>query len=80
MVGQCKANTADLKALAYKEQITNADVADDAAIAKSKLALDVQTALDNAANAVAAPAGEKAINSVLGTDGEGNPVWYEIAM
>ena len=73
-----KANTADLKALAYKEQITNADVADDAAIAKSKLALDVQTALDNAANAVAAPAGEKAINSVLGTDGEGKPVWYEI--
>ena len=73
-----KANTADLKALAYKEQITNADVADDAAIAKSKLALDVRTALDNAANAVAAPAGEKAINSVLGTDGEGNPVWYEI--
>ena len=73
-----KANTADLKALAYKEQITNADVAADAAIEKSKLALDVQTALDNAANAVAAPAGEKAINSVLGTDGEGNPVWYEI--
>lgn len=73
-----KANTADLKALAYKGQITNADVADDAAIAKSKLALDVQTALDNAANAVAAPAGEKTINSVLGTDGEGNPVWYEI--
>ena len=73
-----KANTADLKALAYKEQITNDDVADDAAIAKSKLALDVQTALDNAANAVAAPAGEKTINSVLGTDGEGKPVWYEI--
>ena len=73
-----KANTADLKALAYKDQIRDADVADDAAIAKSKLALDVQTALDNAANAVAAPAGEKAINSVLGTDGEGNPVWYEI--
>jgi len=73
-----KANTADLKALAYKDQIRDADVAADAAIAKSKLALDVQTALDNAANAVAAPAGEKAINSVLGTDGEGNPVWYEI--
>ena len=73
-----KANTADLKALAYKEKIVDADVADDAAIEKSKLALDVQTALDNAANAVAAPAGEKAINSVLGTDGEGNPVWYEI--
>ena len=73
-----KANTADLKALAYKDQIRDADVAADAAIAKSKLATDVQTALDNAANAVAAPAGEKAINSVLGTDGEGNPVWYEI--
>ena len=73
-----KEDKANLKALAYKEQITNDDVADDAAIAKSKLALDVQTALDNAANAVAAPAGEKAINSVLGTDGEGNPVWYEI--
>ena len=75
-----KANTADLGALATKDQITNADVADDAAIAKSKLALDVQSALDNAANAVAAPAGEKTLNSVLGTDGEGNPVWYEIAM
>ena len=73
-----KEDKANLKALAYKEQITNDDVAADAAIAKSKLALDVQTALDNAANAVAAPAGEKAINSVLGTDGEGNPVWYEI--
>ena len=73
-----KEDKANLKALAYKEQITNDDVAADAAIAKSKLALDVQTALDNAANAVAAPAGEKAINSVLGTDGEGKPVWYEI--
>ena len=75
-----KANTADLKALAYKDQIRDADVADDAAISKSKLATDVQNALDNAANAVAAPAGEKASNSVLGTDGEGNPMWYEIAM
>lgn len=75
-----KANTADLGALATKDQITDADVADDAAISKSKLATDVQNALDNAANAVAAPAGEKTANSVLGTDGEGNPVWYEIAM
>ena len=73
-----KANTADLGALAEKNQITNADVADDAAIAKSKLALDVQTALDNAANAVAAPDGEKPANSILGTDGDGNPTWYEI--
>lgn len=75
-----KANTADLGALATKDQITDADVADDAAISKSKLATDVQTALDNAANAVAAPAGEKPANSVLGTDGDGNPVWYEVAM
>ena len=75
-----KANTADLKALAYKDQIRDADVADDAAISKSKLATDVQSALDNAANAVAAPAGEKPANSVLGTDGDGSPVWYEIAM
>ena len=74
-----KEDKANLKALAYKDQIKDADVADDAAISKSKLALDVQSALDNAANAVAAPAGEKPLNSVLGTDGEGNPVWYEIA-
>lgn len=75
-----KANTADLGDLAKKDQIRDADVAADAAISKSKLATDVQNALDNAANAVAAPAGEKPANSVLGTDDEGNPVWYEIAM
>ena len=75
-----KANTADLGALAEKNQIKNADVADDAAIAKSKLALDVQTALDNAANAVAAPDGEKPANSILGTDGDGDPTWYEIVL
>ena len=75
-----KANTADLGALAEKDQITNDDVADNAAIAKSKLALDVQTALDNAANAVAAPDGEKPANSILGTDGDGDPTWYEIVL
>ena len=75
-----KEDKANLKALAYKDQIRDADVADDAAISKSKLATDVQSALDNAANAVAAPAGEKPANSVLGTDGDGNPVWYEVAM
>ena len=73
-----KANADDLRALATKDQITNADVADDAAIAKSKLALDVQTALDKAENAVSTDGAAE--NSVLGTDGEGNPVWYEIAM
>ena len=75
-----KEDKANLKALAYKDQIRDADVAADAAISKSKLATDVQNALDNAANAVAAPAGEKPANSVLGTDGDGSPVWYEIAM
>ena len=73
-----KEDKANLKALAYKEQIKDADVADDAAISKSKLALDVQSALDNAANAVSMAGASE--NSVLGTDGEGNPVWYEIAM
>ena len=73
-----KANADDLGALATKDQITNADVADDAAIAKSKLALDVQTALDKAENAVSTDGAAE--NSVLGTDDEGNPVWYEIAM
>ncbi len=73
-----KVNTADLGALATKDQITNADVADDAAIAKSKLASDVQAALDKAADAVSMAGASE--NSVLGTDDEGNPVWYEIAM
>ena len=73
-----KEDKANLKALAYKDQITNADVADDAAIEKSKLALDVQTALDNAADAVSMSGATP--NSVLGADDTGNPVWYEIAM
>ena len=75
-----KEDKANLKALAYKDKIKDADVADNAAIAKSKLALDVQTALDNAANAVAAPDGEKPANSILGTDGDGDPTWYEIVL
>ena len=73
-----KADEADLGALAKKDQIKNDDVADDAAIAKSKLASDVQAALDKAADAVSMAGASE--NSVLGTDGEGNPVWYEIAM
>ena len=73
-----KEDKANLKALAYKDQITNADVAADAAIEKSKLALDVQTALDNAADAVSMSGATP--NSVLGADDTGNPVWYEIAM
>ena len=73
-----KEDKANLKALAYKEQIKDADVAADAAISKSKLALDVQSALDKAADAVSMAGASE--NSVLGTDGEGNPVWYEIAM
>lgn len=40
-----KANTADLGDLATKDTVANADIAADAAIAKSKLATDVQTSL-----------------------------------
>ena len=71
-----KADEADLGALAKKDQIRNDDVADDAAIAKEKLALDVQAALENAADAVSMTGATP--NSVLATDAEGNPVWYKI--
>ena len=71
-----KADEADLGALAKKDQIKNDDVADDAAIAKEKLALDVQAALENAAEAVSMTGATP--NSVLATDAEGNPVWYKI--
>ena len=71
-----KADEADLGALAKKDQIRNDDVADDAAIAKEKLALDVQAALENAAEAVSMTGATP--NSVLATDAEGNPVWYKI--
>ena len=71
-----KADEADLGELAKKDQIMNDDVADNAAIAKEKLALDVQAALENAAEAVSMTGATP--NSVLATDAEGNPVWYKI--
>lgn len=73
-----KADADSLGALATRDEITNAEVAANAAIEKSKLASDVQAALDKAEKAVSTDGA--AGNSVLGTDGDGNPVWYEIAM
>lgn len=73
-----KADADSLGKLAQKDEVTNAEVAANAAIEKSKLASDVQAALDKAEKAVSTDGA--AGNSVLGTDGDGNPVWYEIAM
>ncbi len=73
-----KADADSLGKLAQRDEITNAEVAANAAIEKSKLASDVQAALDKAEKAVSTDGA--AGNSVLGTDGDGNPVWYEIAM
>ena len=71
-----KVDESELGALAKKNQIADADVADNAAIAKSKLAEDVQVALDNAANAVSMTGATP--NSVLGTGASGEKVWYAI--
>lgn len=70
-----KADTDSLGALAYEDQVTNANIAADAGIEKSKLAADVRATLDNAVTV--AEAGE---NKILGTDENGDKVWYTIAM
>lgn len=72
-----KANTADLGTLATKSKITNDDVADDAAIARTKLAADVQASLDKADAAVSMDGA--GTDAVLGVDSNGDKVWYEIA-
>lgn len=72
-----KANASDLGSLAAKSSITNADVADDAAIARTKLAADVQASLDKADSAVSMEGAGK--DAVLGVDSNGDKVWYEIA-
>lgn len=72
-----KANTADLGTLATKSKITNDDVADDAAIARTKLAEDVQASLDKADAAISMVGAGK--DAVLGVDSNGDKVWYEIA-
>lgn len=72
-----KANTADLGTLATKSKITNDDVADDAAIARTKLAEDVQASLDKADAAISMVGA--GTDAVLGVDSNGDKVWYEIA-
>ena len=72
-----KANTADLGTLATKSKISNDDVADDAAIARTKLAEDVQASLDKADAAISMVGA--GTDAVLGVDSNGDKVWYEIA-
>ena len=71
-----KANEADLGLLAKKDQVVDADIADGAEISKAKLSAEVRQSLANADSAVnmegAGP------NMVLGTDENGDKVWYEI--
>ena len=73
-----KVNTSDLGALATKSLIVNADVADNAGIERSKLAEDVRLSLekaDNSINVISAGA-----NKVLGTDANGDKIWYEVVL
>ena len=71
-----KANEADLGLLAKKSQVVDADIADGAEISKAKLSAEVRQSLANADSALnmegAGP------NMVLGTDENGDKVWYEI--
>lgn len=70
-----KVSATSLGSLAYENSVTNANIAADAGIEKSKLAADVQATLDNAVTTT--EAGE---NKILGTDENGDKVWYTIAM
>lgn len=72
-----KANEAELGALAKKEQIKDADVAADAAISRTKLATDVQESLQKADSAISIEGAGS--NKILGTDENGDEVWYSIA-
>lgn len=71
-----KANADELDSYIQKGQVTNDEIASTAAIDKTKLAETVQQSLDKADAAVnmegAGP------NMVLGTDENGDKVWYEI--
>ncbi len=72
-----KANEAELGALAKKEQVKDADVAADAAISRTKLAADVQESLQKADSAISIEGAGS--NKILGTDENGDEVWYSIA-
>jgi len=72
-----KANTSDLGALATKNTISNADVADNAAIARTKLASDVQTSLANADKAVSTADAPTSGDYVLAVS-NGQKGWFEV--
>lgn len=71
-----KVNDADLGLLAKKNQVSDIDIADGAAISKSKLSETVQQSLDKADAAVSMEGAMP--NMLLGTDENGDKVWYEI--
>ncbi len=72
-----KANTDSLGALALKNTISNADVADDAAIAKTKLAADVQASLSKADQAVSIADAPETGDYVLAIS-DGQNGWFEV--
>ena len=63
--------------LAAKDTITNADVADDAAIAKTKLAADVQASLTKADQAVTVEGAPEEGDFVLAIS-NGQKGWFEV--
>ena len=73
------AKTADLGALATKDKIEDADVADGAAIAKSKLATDVQTSLTRADQAVTAQDAPPEGDYVLAVS-NGKKEWFQVVV
>ena len=68
-----KVDSSELGSLAYENEVSNAQIAANAGIEKSKLAADVQQTLDNAVTTT-----EAGTNKILGTDGNGDKVWYDI--
>lgn len=72
-----KANKDDLGTLAEKNQIVNADVADNAAIAKTKLAEDVQESLAKADQAVSTSDAPPSGDHVLAVH-DGQKTWFEV--
>ena len=72
-----KANTDSLGALALKNTISNADVADDAAIAKTKLSADVQASLSKADQAVSIADAPETGDFVLAIS-DGQKGWFEV--
>lgn len=72
-----KADKSSLGTLATKSAIVNADVADDAAIAKTKLATDVQASLTKADQAVSTSDAPRTGDHVLAVS-NGEKAWFEV--